>query len=80
MKILSSIVVKFAGPTNCRGARWIAKSARWADRVTTAYDYSTGTAGNVRAAAEAYLSRFGIDAEITGIVEIDGSSYAVAFG
>ena len=79
MKIQSSIIVKYHGPTNHRGSRWSAKTARWADKVITGYDYSIGIAENVRAAAQAYIDKYALKVEIVSITEIDEKSYAVAF-
>ena len=76
-RIQSSVIVKFAGPTDHRGARWIVKDQRWPDRVTVPYDYSVGIAQNVTAAAEAYLTKAGIEAKAGAILEIPGG-YAVA--
>ena len=54
---MQAIVIKYAGPTNSRGSRWIATCA--AGKITVPYDYALDTQGNAKAAVQALCQKLG---------------------
>mgnify|MGYP003151698765 FL=1 len=63
MEARAGIKVKFYGPTNHRGQRLVVKREKWgedipAKRLTVSWDDGLDPAGNVEAAANAFLDKF----------------------
>lgn len=57
-----AILVRYAGPTNHRGSRWIATADHPIGRAVTSYDHSLDTgAENARTAADALVARWAAD-------------------
>ena len=54
---LRLIRVRYAGPTNTRGSRYVASCPETRARHTEPYDHSRSREDNVEAAAEALMSR-----------------------
>lgn len=66
-----AIQVKFAGPTNARGSRYIAKAD--AGTVTHHADHALNPSANAAEAAVKLAEKFGWSGELVGGVLPDGS-------
>ena len=73
--INSAIKVKYAGPTDYKGSRWIVSGPH--GRITVGYDHALNTEENILNAAVAYRGRHCPNAILSeSILEVD-SGYAV---
>ncbi len=68
-----AIETKFAGPTNCRGARVIAASET--NRMTVSWDYALDAPANHAAAARALAAKFGWDGQWFAAASVSGKGY-----
>lgn len=86
-----AITVRFAGPTNYRGARWIARADHPEGRIVVSYDYGEGGGiDNARTAADALITRWNDDRAargdparweiVAGGHTIDGYAFIASFG
>lgn len=85
MQIQSGIIVKFHGPTDTLGSRWVAKIPGSNHRISIGYDYSTNIAGNIQKAAELYVQKYFPEwqkelAQVQSITMVDKESYCVSLG
>jgi hypothetical protein len=54
-----AILVRYAGPTNFRGSRWIARADHPEGRAVVGYDHALGTGiENAKTAADALVARW----------------------
>jgi hypothetical protein len=59
-----AITVRYAGPTNSRGSRWIARADHPEGRAVVGYDHSLDTGlENAATAAQALVDRWNRDAQ-----------------
>jgi hypothetical protein len=75
--IYQAIETRFAGPTNTRGSRVIAKSQ--AGRLVRSWDYGLGIEGNHEAAANALAAKLNWTDESYGRLQGGGSADGKGF-
>lgn len=74
--INSAVRVRYAGPTDYKGSRWIVSGPH--GRITVGYDHALNTEENILNAAVAYRDRHCPNARLPeSILEIDSGVYAV---
>lgn len=64
---MKAITIKYAGPTNTKGSRWIAtaEGGAKAHKVTVSYDYALNSEENAKAAAKALCAKMNWHGEMT---------------